>query len=192
MSQKLDEELAAAAGLLDDTESPAATVADVELRPSPKPGSGSAAGKRRGHHGLLISLLVIIGATVALFVFGFKEAAVYAIGVDELVTRGDELAGRRVRIDGELVPGSLEKRDEPCEYRFVVRQNDQQLRVRFPQCVVPDSFRDRPEGGVMVISEGELGADGTFTATTITPRCSSRYDPEARTMTPAEDEGQAL
>jgi cytochrome c-type biogenesis protein CcmE len=189
MNRKLDEELAEAAGLLDEPEPSDGAVAVVPRRPAGRP--DSAGGKRRGHWGLLVALLVIVGATVTLFLFGFKEAAVYAIGVEELVERRAELAGRRVRIDGELVPGSLEKRDQPCEYRFVVRQNDRELSVRFPQCVVPDSFRDRPEGGVMVISEGELGTDGTFTASTITPRCSSRYDPETRTMVPADEDAPA-
>ncbi|MBW2526434.1 MAG: cytochrome c maturation protein CcmE [Deltaproteobacteria bacterium] len=187
MSRQLDEELAAAAGLLDDdADRSVDAVAVVESRSSARDEGGHT--RRRGHYGLLISLLVIVVATVTLFLFGFKEAAVYAIGVEELVERRTELAGRRVRIDGELVPGTLVKRDDPCEYRFVVQQNGQRLDVRFPQCVVPDSFRDRPEGGVTVISEGELEPDGTFVASTITPRCSSRYDPETRTMQPIEHE----
>lgn len=188
MSRKLDEELAEAAGLLDEPELPQdADTATPEPRGSARAEPARAARPSRRHLGLLVTLLVVVTATVTLFLFGFKEASVYAIGVDELLDRSGELAGRRVRIDGALVVGSLKKREAPCEYRFVLATEDARVTVSYPQCVVPDSFRDRPEGGVSVTAEGKLEPNGLFVADVITPRCSSRYDPESRTMQPADD-----
>ena len=48
--------------------------------------------------------------------------------------------------------------------------------VVYPQCVVADSFRDIPQGGVEVTVEGKLNAAGTFEATLVMAKCSSKYD----------------
>ncbi|MSP24111.1 MAG: cytochrome c maturation protein CcmE [Myxococcales bacterium] len=147
----------------------------------PERSLGAGRGDRpRGSFGLLAMLLVIVGGIVTLFTLGFKDAAVYSIPVDRLLATGE--TARRVRIDGELVPGTLVKRDKPCEYRFSIRGETRVLEIRFPQCVVPDTFRDVPEGGVMVTAEGKLTSDGHFEATLILAKCSSKYDPKTHAM----------
>jgi cytochrome c-type biogenesis protein CcmE len=108
---------------------------------------------------------------------------VYALPADELKARAGELTGRKVRVDGELVPGSLLKRDKPCEYRFTLRSKGTELDVRYPECVVPDTFRDRPEGGVKVTVTGSLQKDGNFQATEVLAKCASKYDPKTHEMT---------
>jgi cytochrome c-type biogenesis protein CcmE len=188
MSRKLDAELAEAAKLLEEPPEPAERDAlgrSIADEPVPRPGALGAASPRRRNLGLLVALLVIVIGTVTLFLFGFKAGSVYATPIDELLGRPGDLVGRRVTIDGELVPGSLVKRTEPCEYRFRVSSKGKELEVHFPQCVVPQNFVDRPEGGVMVSSEGVLKPEGYFEAATIAAKCSSRYDPAARTMKPA-------
>ena len=185
MSRKLDDELAEAAKLLDEPDAPAevdskgGSAADER---GPRPDAPRAASPRRRNLGLLVALLTIVVGTVTLFLFGFKAASVYATPIDELLARRAELVGRRVTIDGELVPGSLAKRTQPCEYRFKVSSKGKELEVHFAQCVVPQNFVDRPEGGVTVSSEGVLKAEGYFEAATIAAKCSSRYDPATRTM----------
>ncbi|MBI4702694.1 MAG: cytochrome c maturation protein CcmE [Deltaproteobacteria bacterium] len=171
MKRDLDAELAVAARL-DEPDGAAAP-----------PRAGMAARRRpRRSLALLAALLLVVAAVVALVVFGFGGAAIYAMPVDELVSRRAELAGRQVRIEGELVPGSLRRREQPCEHRFLVRSRGAALAVRYAQCVVPDSFRDRPEGGVLVTLEGSLAPQGHFEASLVMAKCSSRYDPKARTM----------
>ncbi|CAN5738797.1 hypothetical protein BH11MYX4_BH11MYX4_54580 [soil metagenome] len=44
-----------------------------------------------------------------------------------------------VRAVGNLVHGSLVRRDSPCEYRFTIEKNGAELPVSFKKCVVPDS-----------------------------------------------------
>ena len=155
MSTKLDQELAAAIvanGTETDApgvEKPAARAARIDPR------SG------RKSLGLLLTLLALVGAVVALFMVGFKDAAVYAITVDRLVKDRGALTGRKVRVEGELVPGTLVKRDAPCEYRFTVHKDRDELPVRYAQCVIPDTFRDMPGGGVQVTVEGTLAPTGT-------------------------------
>jgi cytochrome c-type biogenesis protein CcmE len=186
MSRKLDAELAEAAKVLDDTgepdESPASGDAGAHEAGRSPGGATTPASAKRRNVGLLVVLLAIVVGTVTLFLFGFKAASVYAMPIDELLGRKGELLGRRVTIDGELVPGSLIKQTKPCEYRFKVTSKGSELEVRFPQCVVPQNFVDRPEGGVSVTSEGTLKPEGYFEAATIMAKCSSRYDPATRTM----------
>jgi cytochrome c-type biogenesis protein CcmE len=185
MSRKLDAELAEAADLLDEPAEPEPSAVDAggdAGEPPPRPAGARARSPRRRNLGLLVVLLAIVTGTVMLFLFGFKAASVYAMPVDELLGRREELVGRRVTLDGELVPGSLAKRLDPCEYRFQLKSKGKQLEVRFPQCIVPQNFVDRPEGGVTVTTEGALKPDGTFEAATILAKCSSRYDPNTRSV----------
>lgn len=174
MKNTLDQELERA---VDDTAAVAAAAEHGETVPQ------QAKGRRSASLGLL-AILLCMGAGIALLVlFGFKEAAVYALPVGELKSRSSELEGRRVRVDGELVPGSLSKKDDPCEYRFTIQANGATLDVRYPQCVVPDTFRDRPEGGVKVTVTGALQKQGDFEATEILAKCASKYDPKTQTIT---------
>jgi cytochrome c-type biogenesis protein CcmE len=80
------------------------------------------------------------------------------------------------------VPGTLSRRDKPCEYRFQLRGGGKDLAVHFPQCVIPDTFRDMPEGGVLVTAEGKLTEGGFFEASLILAKCSSKYDPKSHKM----------
>jgi cytochrome c-type biogenesis protein CcmE len=193
MAKHLDDELAEAAGLTSD-DSPATTAAAAGE--TPKTASGEKRDDPRGNRrpllsaglGLLVALLAMVGVIVCLFLFAFEPAAVYAMPVDQLLAQGQDAVGRRVRVDGELVPGSLVKRDQPCEYRFRMRNKggSDPIEVRYPQCVVPDTFRDVPQGGVEVSAEGQLADGGHFEASLIMAKCSSKYDPETHTMDGAQ------
>src|SRR3954464_15494321 len=77
--------------------------------------------RRKGNVGLLAVLLVMVGGIVALVMTSFKEAAVYAKNVDQVKAEAVALGGRRLRVEGTLVHGTLERRDQPCEYRFTIK-----------------------------------------------------------------------
>jgi len=125
--------------------------------------------------------LAMGAAAVATFVLtGMQDKAIYSKPVDELLAQKDKFAGRPVRAEGNLVHGSLEKRDQPCEYRFTIAKNGVELPVRFPQCVVPDTFRDVPGMDVGVTVEGELQADQSFLASSVLAKCPSKYEMKER------------
>lgn len=125
---------------------------------------------------LLAALLVIGGAILTLVMTSFDGAAIYSKTVDELVAQKDALAKRNLRVQGTLVKGTLAKRDSPCEYRFRMQKNGAQIEVRYPQCVVPDTFRDVPNVDVDVTATGKLASDGHFQASEIMAKCPSKYD----------------
>lgn len=168
----LNDELSKA---LDETEAVAAPARE----PIPAKAGGP---KKKTNLGLLAGLLVVAGGVATLFLVGFKEAAIYAMPTDEVVAQMETLQGKRLRVDGLLVPGTL-KEVESCDFHFTIQKNDQELPVRYNKCVLPDTFRDRPEGGVEVTVEGELAkGQPHFEANLVMAKCASKYDPETHEM----------
>ena len=130
--------------------------------------------------GLLAGLLAV-GAGVLLFVFNSGEdAVVYSYQVDDLKAQAAELGDRQVRVQGILVPGTLVRRDEPCEHRFMMQKqglkNAEPLKVQYAQCVVPDTFREVAGVEVEVTAEGRLAEDGHLEASKIFAKCPSKYE----------------
>ncbi len=111
---------------------------------------------------------------------GMKDNAIYSKPVDQLVAEKARFAGRAVRAEGNLVHGSLVKRDTPCEFRFSITKNGTDVPVRYAQCVVPDTFRDVAGMDVGVTVEGQLLADNSFEATSVLAKCPSKYEMKDR------------
>ena len=133
--------------------------------------------KQKGNVGLLIGLLVaMIG--IAALVLSFRDAAVYAKSVSQIVAEKDKLGGRAVRVEGDLVNGTLVHQEQPCEYRFTIAEGKTQLPVRYANCVVPDTFRDVP--GTKVTVEGKLSPQGQFEASLVMAKCPSKYEMKDR------------
>jgi cytochrome c-type biogenesis protein CcmE len=138
---------------------------------------GATPARRRGNVGLLAVLLVMAGGIVALVMTSFNDAAVYSKNVDQVHTQSASLMGRNLRVEGTLVHGSLERRDQPCEYRFVLKGKESELPVRYAKCVVPDTFRDVAGMDVGVTVEGKLAAGASsFDATQVMAKCPSKYE----------------
>jgi len=125
---------------------------------------------------IAVGLAMAAGGIATLVLTGMQDKAIYSKGVDELVAQKAKFLGRPVRAEGLLVHGSLEKRDMPCEYRFLLQKNGVEMPVRYAQCVVPDTFRDVPDLDVGVTAEGELQADNSFEASNILAKCPSKYE----------------
>ena len=161
---------------IDDELLEAVQIVDPPAVASPPPRHRTSRRNTRRNLGLLLALGVAASLLAALVFTSFNDAAVYSKSVDQLVASRDKLVGRSVRVDGILVHGSLLRRDYPCEYRFKLIKNGAVLEVRFPQCIVPDTFRDRPEAEVGVTVEGKLSEEGTFEASQIMAKCPSKYE----------------
>ena len=136
------------------------------------------AASQQSRRGILILIpLVMVGAAIVFFVLeGMKDQAIYSKPVDQLVANKSRFAGRQVMAEGDLVHGTLTRREQPCEYRFTIQKNGTEVPVRFPQCVIPDTFRDVPDMNVAVTVEGELLADNTFLASKVLAKCPSKYE----------------
>lgn len=129
---------------------------------------------------LLVPLLMAAAAIVALVLVGMQDKGIYSKPVDDLVAQKDKFIGKPVRAEGNLVSGTLVKREEPCEYRFRIEKNGTELPVRYPKCIVPDTFRDIPGMELGVTVEGELLSDGSLEATQVLAKCPSKYEMQER------------
>jgi cytochrome c-type biogenesis protein CcmE len=131
---------------------------------------------------LLIGAVVVLlggGVTVLLLGTGASDAFVYSKLVDEVMNEPGRFVGRELRVEGRLRTGSIVFVDEPtCEHTFVLERRGHSMPVRFPRCVVPDTFRD--DMPVDVVVEGQLQANGTFEADQVIPRCPSKYEMQQR------------
>ena len=126
-----------------------------------------------------VAMVLLGGAIVALLLLSGSDTDpfVYSRLVHEVV--GDpEAIGQELRVEGDLVEGSILFREDPCEWRFRITKEGEEMPVAFPQCVVPDTFRDG--FGISVVVQGALGEDGTFLASQIVPRCPSKYEMQER------------
>ena len=125
---------------------------------------------------LLVPLVMAAAAIVALVLVGMQDKGMYSKPVDILVAEKAKFVNKPVRAEGNLVHGSLVKRDSPCEYRFTIEKNGAEIPVSFMGCVVPDTFRDVPNVDVQVTVGGELRPNGQFDATEVLAKCPSKYE----------------
>jgi cytochrome c-type biogenesis protein CcmE len=147
--------------------------------------------------GLLAGLGALMTGILVLVFSSSEDASVYAYTVDDLTAQASELSGRQVRVTGTLVSGTLYRRDRPCEYQFnlqpsrvpaaaagvsaaslapAAEKNVEYLKVSFPQCVVPDTFRDVKGVEVEVTAEGRVNEDGSLEASKVFAKCPSKYE----------------
>jgi cytochrome c-type biogenesis protein CcmE len=103
-----------------------------------------------------------------------EDAFVYSKMVDEVLHDPKAFTGRELRVEGDLKQGSILFQESPCEWRFVLNAKDHEMPVRFPQCIVPDTFKDGM--GLKVTVQGKLTSDGYFLANQVIPRCPSKYE----------------
>ncbi len=129
---------------------------------------------------LLSIVPIVLGGAMAVLILGGGGSSpfVYSKLVDEVMSHPNAFVGRELRVEGQLRQGSIQFREEPCEWRFVLEKNEQEMAVAFPECVVPDTFRDGL--GISVTVQGELQPDHTFLANQVVPRCPSKYEMQQR------------
>ena len=143
-------------------------------------GSGADEPESSRNWGLLAALLVAAAGILTLVLTSVDGAAIYSVSTAQLLDEVEKYDGKNVRVEGELVQGTLRHRAEPCEYRFFMQTDGKKLEVRFPNCVIPDTLKDVPEIPVKVVAEGSLSAQGFFLATQLLAKCPSKYEMEER------------
>ena len=125
---------------------------------------------------IVIAVSLILVGLAILFSVGLRGSLVYYLTVSEFLDSGrrDDL-GDHFRVNGNVVPGSIERTPEAPGARFLMTDGKRQLAVLYARAT-PDTFVDGSE----VVVEGSLGADGTFAATTLLAKCPSKYEAQNR------------
>lgn len=125
---------------------------------------------------IAITIALLVAGFAVLFSVGLKGSLVYYLTVGEFLDRtGHEDLGENYRINGNVVPGSIQKNPRVPGARFLMTDGRKQLAVVYGK-ETPDTFVDGSE----VVVEGSLQPDGTFAASTLLAKCPSKYEAQNR------------
>lgn len=119
--------------------------------------------------GILMTL--IVGSLFWLAMGGVRDTKTYYKTIPELAQLGNSATGQRLRVGGDVRPGSIVKTSAGVS--FVLYQGVQKLNVLYKgNDPLPDTFRDNAQA----LADGRLGSDGVFEASKIQAKCASKYE----------------
>lgn len=126
----------------------------------------------RRNRRVLIGGVIILGALGYLIWTGTEQALVYFYTPSELQAQAAVRGDQRIRLGGMVVEGSLVHTPKTLKYEFQLTDGGAQVPVRF-KGIPPDLFKE----GTGAIVEGQMGADGVFTADLIMAKHNEEYRP---------------
>jgi cytochrome c-type biogenesis protein CcmE len=119
------------------------------------------------------AMVVILLALGYLAYTGVQESKSYYVTIKELHGMGDGAYTKRLRVAGNVQPGSIKRAG--TNVNFVLVENDQTLSVVYNGTEPPpDTFKDNAQA----LAEGTFGRDNTFYAKQIQAKCASKYAPQ--------------
>ena len=119
------------------------------------------------------------GATVLILVMlgylaytGVQESKSYYVTIKELQGMGDGVYTKRLRVAGNVQPGSIRRNGTHVD--FILVEQDRTLQVSYAGSEPPpDTFKDNSQA----LAEGSFGRDGVFHAKALQAKCASKYAP---------------
>lgn len=121
--------------------------------------------------GLLVAAIL---ATLAwLAASGIRESKTYYKTITELKQMPGSEIGKRVRVTGDVVPGSIRREGSRVHFQIQEKDRGETLQVVYTgKDPLPDTFRDSAQA----MADGRLERDGTFHANSIAAKCPSKYE----------------
>jgi cytochrome c-type biogenesis protein CcmE len=120
-----------------------------------------------------IAMVVILLALGYLAYTGVQESKSYYVTIKELHGMGDGAYTKRLRVAGNVQPGSIKR--SGTNMSFVLVENDQLLNVIYNGTEPPpDTFKDNAQA----LAEGSFRRDNVFEAKQIQAKCASKYAPQ--------------
>ena len=115
---------------------------------------------------------VIILSVVGYLIFtGLRDTMVYYLTVSEVLAKSSEVHDETIRVGGNVTPDSIQWDAKDLRLLFTIEDDRSTLHVDYTG-VVPDSFK----AGQEVVVQGRYKGQGRFLATTIMPKCASKYE----------------
>ncbi len=120
-----------------------------------------------------VAIAVIVCALGYLAWTGVQESKSYYVTIKELQTMDNSRYSKRLRVAGNVVPGSIKRAGTRVE--FSLKENDLTLPVVYNGTEAPpDTFKDDSQA----LAEGQYGHDGVFHAKQLQAKCASKYAPK--------------
>jgi len=137
----------------------------------------SETGKYLKFGGATALILVLLGY---LAYTGVQDSKSYYVTIKELQGMGDGAYAKRLRVAGNVQPGSIKRSGTHVD--FILVEQDRTLNVSYAGTEPPpDTFKDNSQA----LAEGNFGRDGVFHAKALQAKCASKYAP-AQPGAPAE------
>jgi cytochrome c-type biogenesis protein CcmE len=119
------------------------------------------------------------GATVLILLMlgylaytGVQESKSYYVTIKELRGLGDDAYTKRLRVAGNVQPGSIKRSGTHVD--FILVEQELSLPVSYAGTEPPpDTFKDNSQA----LAEGSFGKDGVFHAKALQAKCASKYAP---------------
>jgi cytochrome c-type biogenesis protein CcmE len=128
-----------------------------------------------------IATAVILGTVAWLAFSGYGANKSYYVTIAELGGLGDKAYQSQLRVEGFVVPGSIEQNGTHVD--FVLNEFESHspkassgrlLKVAYKGSEPPpDTFKDNSQA----LAEGSYGRDGVFHASVLQAKCASKYAP---------------
>jgi cytochrome c-type biogenesis protein CcmE len=134
------------------------------------------------------AIVIVVVALGYLAYTGVQQSKSYYVTIKELREMNDSRYSKRLRVAGNVVPGSIKRQGSRVE--FSLKENDLTLPVVYSGTEAPpDTFKDDSQA----LADGRFGRDGVFHASQLQAKCASKYAPaqqpaapEAQPTTPAK------
>ena len=124
----------------------------------------------------IVTFLVVAGAITWLTVSSFEESMIYYKTVEEALTARAQFEKSPVRINGLLVPDSIQQKPGTDQFRFQLKKNASVIDVEYSG-ILPDTMR---EGKELVVEGTLIPGKDALNATEILTKCPSKYEKEAQ------------
>ena len=116
-------------------------------------------------------IVVILGTLLWLATAKIKDNQTYYKTIAELGQLGDQAYTKRLRVGGDIGPGSIVRKGNVVEFTLV--QEKLNLKVAYDgEEPLPDTFKD----GAQALADGKMGRDGIFHASKVQAKCASKYE----------------
>jgi cytochrome c-type biogenesis protein CcmE len=133
-----------------------------------------------GATALILVLLAYLAYT------GVQDSKSYYVTIKELQAMGDGAYTKRLRVAGNVQPGSIKRSGTHVD--FVLVEQDRTLNVSYAGTEPPpDTFKDNSQA----LAEGSFGHDGVFHAKALQAKCASKYAPAQPGMAPTASPSDA-
>ncbi len=115
---------------------------------------------------------------------GVQQSKSYYVTIHELSQMGDKVYSRRLRVAGNVLPGSIKRTGERVE--FTLKEKENTLPVVYVGTEAPpDTFHDDSQA----LAEGSFGRDGVFHANQLQAKCASKYAPQPQASSATQTAG---
>lgn len=129
----------------------------------------------KGKAKVIIISLVVVASFLYLVLIGMKEGTMYYFEIAEFVSKVDELGQKKVRVNGEIVPKSLDFNTRSLVLAFTLKdlKGPEVLDVQY-KGTPPDLIEQE---GVTLVAEGSYNRKAkVFVAKQLLIKCPSKYE----------------